>query len=539
MYLSPAAVPDEPTVSSEHHGIPGAQVSNEMSALVADHTPLLMRLVLISVSTIAIFYSLGERLLKWDESIYAEVAREMLNRHNWLTPYWNFQPWFEKPPLLMWLTAPMYRLFGASEFSARMVGALCGVATVWLTFELGRRLLDDWSGFAAAAILLTNGYFTYISRFNGIDMSTTFCFTVVAYAYLRVRQGDPRWWYIAGAFTGIAIMVKGAAGLCAPLALAFALLLDRRFSDLRSREVRNSVVLGCAIAMPWHLMMLILHGRDFLNEYLGYHVLARMRGIEMHAEPAYYYLSEYWNVFVPFALAALVGLWLHVKGQKDSSIVVSFFLLITATFTLIGTKMSTYVVPAFPFISLLAAMGIRSLMKPVKYATVRAIIIVPLYLFNTACPRAGRGFVEWNYSPTFSYDGSITLNDDPLIRLAIQARAADHDPTPGPLIICLDAIKLWKEQPLFYADRPIILSYLNVPPDWSISSGGLQTIPYGHNRYQARYQASVPLERAVTSRPVPIIILSNLYPELTHSRKYNFTTIAESGPLILGQISRR
>ena len=82
--MSPAAVPGEPKVSRKHHGIPGAQVSDKMSARVEDHTPLLMRLVLISVSGIAIFYSLGERLLKWDEAIYAEVAREMLNRHSWL-----------------------------------------------------------------------------------------------------------------------------------------------------------------------------------------------------------------------------------------------------------------------------------------------------------------------------------------------------------------------------------------------------------------------------------------------------------------------
>jgi len=521
------------------HGIPGAQATDEVSVLVEDHTPLLMRLVLISASGIAIFYSLGERLLKWDEAIYAEVAKEMLNRHSWLTPYRNFQPWFEKPPLLMWLTTLMYRLFGTSEFSARTVGALCGVATVWLTFELGRRLMDDWSAFAAAAILLTNGYFVYISRFNGIDMAITFCLTVVAYAYLRVRQGAPRWWYIAGACSGIAIMVKGAAGLLAPLALAFALLLDRRLSDFRSPALRNSVLLGCAIGMPWHLTMLIVHGRVFLNEYLGYHVLARMSGIEGHAEPAYYYLLEYCNVFAPFALAAILSLLLYVRRQKNSSIVVSFFLLVTVAFTFLGTKVPTYVVPAFPFISLLAAMAMRSLMNLVQYATVRVTIVIPLYLFTTLCPRAGQGFTGWNYSPTFSYDGSTTINNDPLIRLAIQARAADHDPAPEPLIICLDAARMWKQQPLFYADRPIILSYLIVPPDWGTSSGNAYTIPYGQNRYQARYQASVPLEGVVTSRPAPIIILSSMYPRLTNSGKYNFTAIAGSGPLMLGQISRQ
>jgi len=516
-------------VDSDNHGIPGAQAGDELRAPVVDHAPVLMRLVLMSVSGIAIFYLLGERLLKWDEAIYAEVAREMWKRHSWLTPYWNFQPWFEKPPLLMWLTALMYRLIGVSEFSARVVGGLCGVATVWITFEFGRRLTDNWGGFIAAAILATNGYFVYISRFNAIDMALTFCLTVTAYAYARVRQGASAWWYIAGAFTGIAIMVKGAAGLLAPLALACALLLDRRFSELRSREIRNSVFLGCVIAMPWHLAMLVGHGRAFLNEYFGYHVLARMGEIEGHAEPAYFYLFEYCNVFAPFALAALFGLWLYVKGQKNASIVVSFFLVITATFTLIGTKMPTYVVPAFPFIGLLAAMAIRSLMIFVKHAAVRAVIILPLFLFNTILPRAGSGFAGWNYSPTFGYDGSSTINSDPLIRLVVQARAADRDPTP--LIICLDRYRMWKQQSLFYAERPVILSYLSVPPDWGGSSDGPQAIPH-------RYQIPVPLESSVTSRPVPIIILSNMYPALAQSGKYNFTSVAENGPLMLGQISR-
>ena len=83
-----------------------------ISPSVQNHTALLMRVVLISVSTIALFYSLGEQLLRtWDESIYAEVAKEMLTRHSWLTLSWNFEPWVDKPPLFMWLTALLYQLF--------------------------------------------------------------------------------------------------------------------------------------------------------------------------------------------------------------------------------------------------------------------------------------------------------------------------------------------------------------------------------------------------------------------------------------------
>src|SRR5208282_2723403 len=156
-----------------------------------EHTALLMRLVLISGSSIALSYSLGNQLLRtWDESIYAEVAKEMLTLHSWWTLSWNFQPWVDKPPLFMWLTALLYRCFGVSEASSRMVGVLCGIATIWLTFEIGRRLMDDWGGFTAAFILLTNGYFIYASRFEAINVPLTFCFTLAAYGYLRVQRGE-------------------------------------------------------------------------------------------------------------------------------------------------------------------------------------------------------------------------------------------------------------------------------------------------------------------------------------------------------------
>ena len=62
---------------------------------------------------------LGRKMLaNWDEAIYAEVAREFLGR-NWLIPTWQFQPWLEKPPLGMWITAVFFHLFGATQFWAR------------------------------------------------------------------------------------------------------------------------------------------------------------------------------------------------------------------------------------------------------------------------------------------------------------------------------------------------------------------------------------------------------------------------------------
>lgn len=501
---------------------PAVQEQPQVSATYQNHTPLLMRFFLIFASSCVLFYSLGERLLKtWDESIYAEIAKEMLYGHTWLTPHWNFQPWFEKPPLFMWITALFYRCFGVSEFSSRMLGALCGVATIWLTFEIGRLLMDEWGGFAAALMLLTNGYFLLASRFEAINVPLALCFTVAAYGYLRALRGDPRWWYAVGAAIGTAIMLKGAGGVPIPLALFLALLMDRRLGSLRSHHARNSVLLAVAIALPWHLAMLAVHGRVFLDEYLGYHVLARMKGIEVASQPAYFYLGCYWVTFAPFAVAALVGLIFHFRYREHSSIVVSAALVVTVSFSLVGTKLAAYVVPAYPFISLLAILALRRLAKTATHAIICTALIFPIYLF------AQRHFLALNYSPTaVTYDGSMNFGNDPLLRLLNQMRPGEHEHAPSPLIICLDGFPLDKQQSVFYSSRPISQAFLSVRPSEA------------ETPQQARYRAIKPLSEIVSPTPELIVIRTDMYPELISSGEYRFAAVTQNGPLLLGQISR-
>jgi predicted membrane-bound mannosyltransferase len=77
-------------------------------------------LALASVAAVVLFVKLGANsLAAWDEAIYAQVSKEMARGGGWLTPHWAHRPWFEKPPLLIWTTALLFKLFGVSEFCAR------------------------------------------------------------------------------------------------------------------------------------------------------------------------------------------------------------------------------------------------------------------------------------------------------------------------------------------------------------------------------------------------------------------------------------
>lgn len=478
-----------------------------------------IRLALIASASLAAFYALGRHVLRnWDESIYAEISKEMLNRRSWITPYFDSHPWMEKPPLFMWIEMLMFRFFGASETSARMLGAVCGVLAIWLTFEIGRRLMGDCGGTAAALILLTNGYFLFVSRFGSIDMPLTFCMTLAAYSYVRICQGTPQWWYLIGTAVGTAVMLKGAAAIVAPLAIGLALITDRRVADLRSREVRNSAILACAVAGPWHMAMLVLHGRRFLGEYFGYQVLRRASlGIEGHSQPVYIYLVEYWQLFLPFALLALVGVVLHIKGQRNSSIVVAFVLVITMCFSAAGTKLYTYVVPAFPFVSLLAVLALKQVTRDLRYALMLALVVFPLYWIGE-CQEKNNPFVA-NYSSKYVPPGPIRSHQDPLMRMI---RRAQQSADKGPLIVCLDGALVEKQQLLFYSDRPVRETFLNVAPDPSRESP---------------YWDPIPLDQ-VTGSAAPIIIRKDIYEELATSPRYDFTVLAQDGPLVLGTIRK-
>ena len=88
-------------------------------------------------------YGLGAApLVGPDEPRYAQVAREMLARHDFVTPTLGGLPWFEKPPLLYWMMMASYRVFGVSEFSARLGPAICGLLTALFVYWIAAGIRD-------------------------------------------------------------------------------------------------------------------------------------------------------------------------------------------------------------------------------------------------------------------------------------------------------------------------------------------------------------------------------------------------------------
>ena len=174
-------------------------------------------LIVIAAAAIVLFYRLGDPALKnWDESIYAEVAKEILQSRDWLTLHWQHTNWFEKPPLTFWIMAGFFRVFGVSEYSARAVSALAGVGLVAVVYGIGKRQRGPVCGLIAALILLTTFQFVQMSRLVNTDVLVVVFMYLAVYGYLRVRDGDGRWWYVVSVSCALGFMVKSFASLFAP-----------------------------------------------------------------------------------------------------------------------------------------------------------------------------------------------------------------------------------------------------------------------------------------------------------------------------------
>src|SRR5436189_5686933 len=111
-------------------------------------------LVVVLLLPAAILYpTLGFHLLEPDEGRYAQIPKEMLARDSWVVPTLQGEPYLDKPPLMYWLVALSYSLFGVSAQSARLVPAVCVHLTILAVYLLGRRSLGERAAFWAAVLL--------------------------------------------------------------------------------------------------------------------------------------------------------------------------------------------------------------------------------------------------------------------------------------------------------------------------------------------------------------------------------------------------
>lgn len=373
------------------------------------------RVALLAAVCAVYFYGLGAMpLVGPDEPRYAQVAREMFLRGDWVTPTLAGHTWFEKPALLYWMMMAGYGVFGFTEFAARAGVALAGVITVALVWRLASSVEMEAGakahgfGFvSAAATASTAGLFVF-ARGASFDVPLTLTVTAALVCFFQAegeRDERLRRWLLVGFYVciGASLLAKGLVGpvLIGGVA-ALYLLIRRRLRSVFELGVLWGPLIVLAVAALWYAPVIARHGGVFVDEFFAQHHLARFTSNKYHhPQPFYFYLPIMallalpWTAFLVKGLFGLLGMnWRAVDALTRLRTLAFVWLVVpVAFFSLSGSKLPGYVLPALPGAALLAGEGLFRYLKGERGTlAMRATGALALLLFAAGAVYAS-GFV--------------------------------------------------------------------------------------------------------------------------------------------------
>lgn len=340
------------------------------------------------------------KLIKPDEGRYAEIPREMAASGDWVTPRLNGLKYFEKPPLQYWATAATYKVFGLSEWSARIWPALTGFLGVLLAWFTGRRLFGPTAGWFAALALGCQFAYIVIGHMATLDMALCFFLQLMVSGFLLAgRDGLPpletrNWMLVAWAGAALAVLSKGFVSLVLPGAtLVLYSLLTRDLAPWRRLHVLPGLALFLVIAAPWHVLA-ALRNPEFFDFYFIHEHFTRFLTTEhRRVEPFWYFGPVLFAAAMPWTTVAVHGAIAQWKGPektpgkapKNEAHALRFLALWCVVtfgfFSASGSKLPSYILPILPAFALLTGryltlIGRRALQLHIAAVALLAIACV-------------------------------------------------------------------------------------------------------------------------------------------------------------------
>jgi len=328
---------------------------------------LTLPLVLLAALTFLVGLGRGP-LTDADESFYAESAREMVESGDIVTPYFNYEPRFQKPILYYWLTAATYAVTGPGEAPARLWAALAGLGLVLVTAACARRWFDEGIALLAGAITATSfGYFA-LARMALPDLPLTFFITLAIWAgwvaTLEQERQHTRWVLLSAAAMALAFLTKGPVGVLIPvLVVAPVVLMERRSLNLGGRDVLLGLLIFAVVALPWYVVMWMRHGTPYLEGFFLGDNLERFATDRFNdPRPWWFYLPVLLGGLLPWAPLTLVWLgpfWRFLTRRQDIG-TLDLRLLLWALLPLLFYSLSVgkqprYILPVLPPLAILLA----------------------------------------------------------------------------------------------------------------------------------------------------------------------------------------
>jgi len=345
-------------------------------------------------------YGLGKLpLVGPDEPRYVQVAREMFLSGDLITPRLGGHTWFEKPALLYWMIVAAFKVFGVSEWSARVGPALCGVLTVVAVWCIGREIDRESAGFSfwSVVVMATCLGLIVFSRAASFDVviTMTTAWSLAFFLLYELPATKRKQLLLAGfyVFVGLSLLAKGLVGIVIPFGVAGLYYLLRR--TWPKRPVLWSLLWGVPLALAvsaiWYGPVIARHGWTFIDEFFIQHHFARYVSNKYHhPQPIYFYpliilmLAMPWTVH--FVIALVKARRWEWRGSDSLSIVrvfaLAWLLLPIIFFSFSGSKLPGYVLPALPAVALLVSDRLRNAKWPLMIAGATVVLVLIVLNFG-------------------------------------------------------------------------------------------------------------------------------------------------------------
>jgi len=324
-------------------------------------------------------------LTTWDESNHAIIAKEILQRGDWSSLYLAGKPFFDKPPLYMWLTASFYRIFGISEFSARLTSSLFGILTIALVYLFGSSIADKKVGIFSALMLLGMPHYLHFSKMAMLDVALTFFITLMIFLFLKGAD-NAKLLFFSGLMLGFAYLIKGFAGFLGIFIIFWFALFSGRIKDIFNPNFILGIMCSIGIIFLWHYSQYMIFGKESASDYFGLHILSRAtKGIDAHTGGINFYQKAIFNKNKPWSVLIYLSLpfiiWRAFKYREKCSILLCCWIAIAyMLYTFVKTKLHWYIIPAYPALAISSALLLGKNLKGKTFNAAVAIICVVLFL---------------------------------------------------------------------------------------------------------------------------------------------------------------
>lgn len=342
------------------------------------------------------FLFLGYRdLIEPDEGRYAEIAREMLNSGNWITPRLNGIKYFEKPPLQYWGSAISMALLGETNAAARVwCSGLGFIGALWVGF-VGNRLYGRSAGYFAFLFLISTVLYVGMGHANSLDMGVS-ALLIIAVGALTLAQSkrhlpkqERNWMLLAWAALAGATLSKGLIGLVLPGgALVLYTLWQRDWALWRHLHLGKGLLLYLLIAAPWFVA--VSHANPEFPHFFFIHEHFERFTSDVHGRTKsnWYFFAVFAVGAIPWLFSSLNGLikppfsWRAEAGKFEASrLLWVYAIFVFFFFSISHSKLPGYILPMFPALALLVGENISKRKHFIADGIVAIVLAAAILIF--------------------------------------------------------------------------------------------------------------------------------------------------------------